>query len=97
MSLIDKVDALWRRIFGADTQPSLVNAIEKLREAMAMPTTGSLPGDVDALMSATGRCGCGHVSVVFLSYRRFLRRCQRGGLAAAETRTASAQLAKSYQ
>ena len=59
MSLIDKVDALWRRIFGADTQPSLANAVEKLREAMAMPTTGSLPGDVDALMKATG--------VVFLS------------------------------
>ena len=54
MSLIDKVDALWRRIFGADTQPSLANAVEKLRGAMAMPTTGSLPGDVDALMKATG-------------------------------------------
>tara|TARA_B110001452_G_scaffold171539_1_gene143671 strand:+ start:286 stop:459 length:174 start_codon:yes stop_codon:yes gene_type:complete len=30
MSLIDKVDALWRRIFGADTQPSLANVVEKL-------------------------------------------------------------------
>ena len=52
MSLIDKVDALWRRVFGADTQPSLANAVEKLRGAMAMPTTGSLSGDVDALMKA---------------------------------------------
>tara|TARA_B110001452_G_scaffold133778_1_gene111238 strand:+ start:2484 stop:2633 length:150 start_codon:yes stop_codon:yes gene_type:complete len=38
--------------FGADKQPALAEArVESLRHAMAMPTTGSLPGDADALMN----------------------------------------------
>ena len=54
MSLVDKVNALWRSLFGADAQPALAEAVGKLRQAMGMPTTGSLPGDVDELMKATG-------------------------------------------
>ena len=54
MSLIDKVGALWRSLFGRRTQPALAEAVETLRDAMGTPTTGSLPDDVDALMKATG-------------------------------------------
>ena len=54
MSLVEKVAALWRCLFGASTQPPLADAVEKMRKAMGISPTGSLPSDVDALLEATG-------------------------------------------
>ena len=35
MSLVEKVAALWRCLFGASTQPPLADAVEKMRKAIA--------------------------------------------------------------
>ena len=36
MSLVEKVAALWRCLFGASTQPPLADAVEKMRKAMGI-------------------------------------------------------------
>ena len=54
MPLVDQVEALWRSLFGAGTQPPLIDAVEQMLGRVGIPSTGSLPSDVDALMAVTG-------------------------------------------
>ena len=61
MPLVDQVEALWRSLFGAGTQPPLIDAVEQMLGRVGIPSTGSLPSDVDALMAVSNRNdrGCG--------------------------------------
>ena len=45
MPLLDAVEALWRGLFGAATQPPLNDAVEQMLGRMGIPPTASLLAD----------------------------------------------------